>query len=301
MILRLLLKLLCVGLIIFLLDLTIGYGLRRLYFHRPFGNRKSLIYVIENMKDPIVIMGSSRAQHHYVPSLFRLTFGKSCFNAGLDGAFIEYHEALLELVLKRYVPELLILDISASEFDESDSRLQAISKLLPFYAQSDELHSLVQRTGPMERIKLMSRIYPFNSEIIQLLLPYFVGPDILPDYPDGYIPLFKAGSLPPTPIEEPGQVELDAFATSSFRGFISRAKENGVSLFVVVSPSLRRYQRATRSIDYARSLCEAAAVPFWDMSETVSILQHPEYFYDRTHLNDRGAREFTRLVIDRLK
>jgi hypothetical protein len=302
MIRRLYRKIIIGLIIIFVLDSVIGAGLRYLYFHRAYGNRKNLIYIIEEMNDPIVIMGSSRAQSHYVPSLFQSVFDQSCFNAGLGGTYIEYHEALLESVLNRYVPNVVILDFQANEFEKLPSRrLKSLSRIFPFYAEHPELRPLINSCGPTERVKMLSRIYPFNSEIYQIMIPYFISRRRLPDYPDGYFLNSKVGSFQPLMIEGYSQSILDIDAMKAFDNFVSRAKGKGISLYVIVSPSLEEYQEPTKSMDYAQSVCNHHGVPFWDMSSYASILSHPEYFQDRLHMNDKGARIFSRVVIDRVK
>ena len=42
-------------------------------------------YVCEKVTEDIIIMGSSRASHHYVPEIISEELGMSCFNAGRDG------------------------------------------------------------------------------------------------------------------------------------------------------------------------------------------------------------------------
>jgi hypothetical protein len=126
----------------------------------------------------------------FAAAVFRAAFGKDCFNASAGGAFIEYHEAVLEAVLTRYSPRLIVLDFSSNEFRKDKKRLQALSLLLPYYRHHPEIRAIIQSRGLTERLKMASHIYPFNSEIIhQILWNIF--------YDAGYIQL-------KVPIKEPG-------------------------------------------------------------------------------------------------
>ena len=55
------------------------------------------------------------------------------------------------------------------------------------------------------------------------------------------------------------------------------------------------YQRILNEI------CEENDIEYLNFSNVHEILMNPDFFFDRTHLNDDGARKFSGLVSARLK
>ena len=59
----------------------------------------------------ILIMGSSRAHHHYVPELVADSLGATVYNAGQDGNGIVLHYGVLQMVCQRYHPKMIVYDV----------------------------------------------------------------------------------------------------------------------------------------------------------------------------------------------
>jgi len=301
------LKILCkktivFGLILFIFDLGLGEGLRFLYFRHPPGNRKNLIKVMEETMAPIMIFGSSRPQHHYISIRFEEAFGKKCFNSGEGGATIEYEETLLEAVLVRYSPSMIILDFNRNEFMKSNNpkgQFKILSRLLPYYRYHKEIRDNIKAQGFTERIKLISHIYPFNSEIIhQILWKRFAKSE----GSDGYVPFYQVWN---DPLQEQSQEDpketVDAKAVRLFSDFIAKIKARNIRLFIIVSPIYEKFILETSSLSIAKEMCSKGKVPFYDFLENAEFLAHREYFRDPLHLNNEGAEVFTNLVIKEIK
>ena len=69
-------------------------------------------YACKEMKEDIIIMGSSRAIHHYVPRIIADSLGMSCFNAGQDGNGIILQYGRWKMISERYTPKLIIYDVN---------------------------------------------------------------------------------------------------------------------------------------------------------------------------------------------
>ncbi|MBQ2702662.1 MAG: hypothetical protein IJF63_02230, partial [Alistipes sp.] len=73
----------------------------------------------------VLIVGSSRASHHYdaqllIDSINNYTQSSySIYNAGIDGNFLNHNACRLESILDRYQPKLVIFEIGESELSES--------------------------------------------------------------------------------------------------------------------------------------------------------------------------------------
>ena len=95
---RFFLKLMWVLSLIFLFDRGIGMILKHFYFRQGFGERSRTTYVIDSTSAEIIILGSSRANHSYVPEIFESRLSYSCYNAGRDGNFILYNYAIFNAI-----------------------------------------------------------------------------------------------------------------------------------------------------------------------------------------------------------
>ena len=76
-------------------DWAVGTWSEKMYYSSKYGMYKRQIYVMKEAKEDILIMGSSRAAHHYVPQIIEDSLGMTCYNAGSDGECIYYHYCLL--------------------------------------------------------------------------------------------------------------------------------------------------------------------------------------------------------------
>jgi hypothetical protein len=281
------------------LDFLIGEGLRGLYFRRLSGDRADLFILFEKTRAPILIFGSSRAKHHYVPSLIQAALGEECFYAGADGAFIEYHRAVLEAVLARYTPATIILDLSSADLRGFYVPKQALPRILPFYRTHPEIRSAFLGQGLFERTRLASHIYPFNSTLPTLILNNLSKPKETASNNAGYVPIEV--DLKRTIREKKSETAIvfDDRAVGMFEGFLARIKEKRIRLFIFISPT---YEGRTPKLfrEMATSLCRRAGVPLFDMSLQDGISDHPEYFQDAMHLNENGARVYTNKIIAKI-
>ena len=157
-------------LLIFAIDYCVGQLLSYFYFKQKSGVDYRTTYSINITKEDILIFGSSRANHHYHPHIFKSRLHMSYYNAGRDGTSIIYHYALLKGVLKRYSPKIIILDILNKEFQKNADSYEKISPLLPYYNSHPEIRSIVQLRSRYEKHKLFSKIYPFNSAVLKIAM-----------------------------------------------------------------------------------------------------------------------------------
>ncbi|WP_315814276.1 hypothetical protein [Paraflavitalea speifideaquila] len=69
---------------------------------------------------------------------------------------------------------------------------------------------------------------------------------------------------------------------------------------MITSPVYYRYQRS-RTLELAREICQRQRVEFWDYSQDTAIQQQKDQFADPAHLNDTGARHFSKRIAARIK
>jgi hypothetical protein len=286
--------------IVVVLDIAIGATLRHYYFKQESGVQYRTTYSMEQTKADVLIFGSSRATHHYVPDIFEKRLNMSYYNVGRDGNFIFYHYAVLKSVLKRYTPKIIILDISGGEFSVSQDSYDRLSALLPYYKEHPEIRPIVELKSDYEKVKLVSSIYPYNSSLITIALGNVSFNKKRNDDTEGYLPLKKNWNLP---LEDLGMLpnyDLDSVKMKAFDSFITDCKAANIELYVVCSPQYRKAQNTDYSVLNAKQMAEKHNVPFRDFYDDTSFINHVRLFADAAHLNDSGARVFSNIMVDDL-
>ena len=86
-------------LLIVAMDLCLGGVSAWLYHRSKYGIFHRQQYILNESKDDIIILGSSRVSHHYIPSILTDSLGMSCYNAGSEGMCIYYHYAMLAAMI----------------------------------------------------------------------------------------------------------------------------------------------------------------------------------------------------------
>ncbi len=293
-------KVLLLLLIVFLADFSVGSVLRYFYFKQQVGRQFRATYAIEKTRDDILIFGSSRAYHHYDPSIISDSLHHSCYNTGSPGQFILYNYATLQAVLKRYSPKLIIFDVSTNDLAEGKDSYDRLSFLFPYYKNHPEIRPIADLKGPLEKYKLLSSIYPFNSSFLMITggnLSYFKDKSV--DL-KGYKPLERQWTSPIT-IRSPGPYKLDSIKEKIFLAFIDDCKKSGTKLLLICSPNFIQFNKPDYSIQVMRQLAVNKNVPFIDFTNDTNFIKYPELFDDPGHLNAAGSKIFTRMVIDSIK
>jgi len=286
-------------LILLLLDFVIGNILANLYEKQKSGEIFRTTYSIDSTKADILIFGSSRANHHYIPSIFNKRMNLSCYNTGRDGETIFYNYSILKSVLKRYTPKMVILDISREEFRFAQISYDRLSALIPYYKKHIEIRPTVEIRSPYEKYKLVSRIYPYNSLIFTILMGAtdFDEKRKPKNDQDGYVPLDEIFTSQLAIDTIPGTNKLDLNKINTFKSFIEDCEKSKVKLYIVISPLLIKFICEDPSVNMALNMAHTYKLPVFSFVNN-PVFFNNKLFADQTHLNNYGAKLLTNLVID---
>jgi len=290
-------KLLLLGFIVFVLDFSIGSILRYYYFKQEVGRDARATYAIEKTYADILIFGSSRAYHQYIPTIFEEKTKQSCYNTGSPGVFLLHSYAVLKAVLKRYTPKLIVLDINSGDLGVERESYDALSFLMPYYAHHKEIRPIVDLKDAFERIKNTSSIYPFNSQIFMIAggnLEYFKKRNI--DI-KGYKPLNRIWNES-IKTRDSNPYPLDTTKVDILKYFIRDCKRAGIKLVIVFSPMYFNYTKTEYSVTIAKQIANEEHICFFDFTNDTFFIKHPVLFDDPTHLNNDGAMLFTNKIVD---
>jgi hypothetical protein len=285
--------------VVFVLDQVSGRMLRHYYFKVSSGEIERTTYTIDSTKADILIMGSSRALHHYIPGMIEDSMGKTCYNAGRDGAFIYHTYAVFQAIVNRYSPKIIMLDIYFFRLHLGQNTYEGLAPLLPYYDKHTELQQFIRQSGTAESLKLLSYIYPFNSKVLSV-----ISGNLQSDKSDankGYIPLNGVAPTALKPEYKPkASSALDPAKIMVIENMAKICHEKGIRLVVVQSPSFE-IRDDSDDIRVITQILKKYDAEFLSFSDVAPFNSDATLFHDRVHLNNRGAELFTGRLINKLK
>lgn len=292
-------KVLKFGIILFLVDFIFGFIAKEIYFNQKTGKQARITYSINNADSQILIFGSSHANRHYIPEVFEKELNKTCYNAGVQGQGIIFHNVLQKIILNRTKPELIILNIDYNWLYENNSAYERLSDLYPYYWNNrDIIKPSLSINSKLMDYKLLFKAYQFNSTLIHAIR-YFVSPQ--KDF-NGYLPLSgemqKPDNINGNTVKPKNQESsLDSNFILAFRSFIHSAKENNIRLQIILSPNLEnRDLSKDKSMIALKSIIQTEKITLINLFEDAEFRSQYHLFNDKSHLNDDGAIIFSKKI-----
>jgi len=296
---RFLAKFLILVLLLYVADQIVGYALKKAYFNQKSGLNYRTTYVIDSTKADILIFGSSRANHHYIPSLIEDSLQLTCYNAGRDGCFLLYSATVFKTVLKRHKPKIVIFDVNYNELEYNKEQLDRISVLNPYYYKSNDIQQLIQMRSPFEKYKLVSAIYPYNSMLLTIVVGNMEMNKTRKADLKGYIPLYKVMQDTEKHSIHSNNPKLDSVKINLLTSVIKQCKEKGVRMVLVQSPIYLK-SKPKESDNKLAQIARENAVEYYDFSMD-TMFSKPALYQDYDHLNETGAKIFTKQIIEKIK
>jgi hypothetical protein len=291
-----------------LLDVALGGFSRFLFFQQRSGKFSRINKAMASAEGRGFVFGSSHAASHYVPDVLENELGISVYNAGVLGQQILFHRTLESIVLQRVTPDVIILDVDPSTLYEQKESYDRLAELKPFYYRyPDVVGPVLNHRARFERLFLYSKLYQYNSTLVHVIR-YTVAPQ--PDW-QGYLPDFAVMDAP-TKEQERDEIEagrtsvagrkLDGVMVDAMERFATEAKRKNIMVFYFVSPSaLPSNLGGNVSFRKIEAIVEHYRIPFFSFRNDPAFTHHYSLFSDSEHLNDVGARLYSKLVADTIK
>lgn len=284
-----------------LIDIIFGKCCDYMYEHSKSGDSRKINYAIRECNADILIMGSSRANHHYNPQILSDSLGLSCYNLGIDGSGVILMDGFYRLITQRYIPKYIIYELTPSfdlyEYAGDANNTRYLTQLKPYYRE-DCLKQLFDDVNGCERLKLYSGLYRYNTSCFNLFISFLKG-KVLDG--NGYEPLHGVMTVVKRNKRnnKDSILQIDTLKIKYLTEFIRDCKANGTMIFFVVSPSYR----ATSSIDYQPlfEICRKEGCEVIDCYCDPNITFITDYFKDSYHLNKNGADAFSTRVANNIK
>jgi len=286
--------------IVALSDFFIGNLLRYFYFKQVAGEGYRTTYSIDSTNADVLVFGSSRANHHYVPEIFEESLKMSFYNTGRDGNSILYNCAVFRAIVQRYNPKIVIFDIIPEEFYSDVNSYDRLSSLLPYYRNHPEIRNIVNMKSPYEKFKLISCIYPFNSSLLTIGISNMELNKKRKSDRKGYIPLYNL--MNDTTLKSIKTLEgtIDANKVNALYEIMEYCQKHKISSIVVQSPIFASV-KSSNIIDTIKQIVDKNNSIFWNFSNDSCFLATSIYFQDQIHLNEKGAICFSKIVANRIK
>lgn len=291
----------CVFLVV---DICMGFIFQQLR-HKALENSPGDLgmvtdYAIEKVNSEIVIMGASEAKHSLVCSMIRDSLDMSTYNCAKDGKRFYYQNAVLNSILDRYSPKLILWSVSPNFLSKPlKEDMDGISDLNPWYKENKYCRNAILAKSKYEHIKMLSYLYRFNSKLIFYLYKIFI-PDKDSEY-GAYIPIY--GTLSDNTISSRTLTDnLDNRSVQTLNETLARCKDLSIDVVFIFTT---RYENVlyqdnicTQKLkeiinDYQFELIEK----FYNNEDFLN----PHLFKDRAHFNHNGAIIFTDSLITELK
>lgn len=286
-------KLLLFVLILFGADFLLGNIISDFHLKTNNINLQNANYgFINYSNDDILFFGASEVSHSFISNKFIKKTGLSSYNLGSDGCGIYYQYPLLETVLEKHKPKIII--ISAYQLTEESSNY--LTRMYPYYKNNRHVKEIIDELHPRESIRLAFQGYVYNSQIIRI----FDGRN---NNSKGYVPL-----TPRTDVFEDGKTnelpegeiyKISDKTKSYFIKFLNKAVSSGAKVYVYVPPVLEKINE--QYLNTIKSITENTGTKLLDFSTDYSLLNHKELFNDRIHLNHDGAQILTDKIINIIK
>ncbi|KJJ85888.1 hypothetical protein OMAG_000252 [Candidatus Omnitrophus magneticus] len=310
---KIILKLTIFFFIISLIDYTVGSTFDRLFSRIEEGHFGGRINFAKKIKADILIFGNSKTLHNYVPDIISKKTGMTVFNVGMDGQSIFFHYGVEQILFSEYTPKVIVLDYNTSELlDDGGTSLSRLSVLLPFH-KNPGVREVIMKRSIYEPLKLISKIYPYNSNVFPIL-KFTLFPDNEGSKKTmGYLPLHRSSIVQLIEREEKGitakkdlsKKPIDPAKAATFKKFIKSAQEKGVLVIVAESPfwhmDLYGDKLNKNMTELYKKIREENSVPFISITQDSSEkFKDKNMFTDFIHLKHEGALIFSEMFSEEL-
>lgn len=242
------------------IDVACGWAFGVLRSKARGGQTHKNEYVSKVCEDDILILGSSKADHHYVPSVFEDSLGLTCYNAGEMGCGIIPAYVRYKMVCQRHKPKLVLYEVTPGYDYLEDNGYSSYLGVIRQYTGNKMVRDVyLDFSDELEGLRLLSNLYQNNSKIMMNLKDIYA----VPDKWKGYEPLLgqiNYSGLQVDVVDNAIQnIEIDPLKWHYFERLIRDTREDNVPLVFMLSPQYNSSELA----DYkpAFELCEKYSVP----------------------------------------
>ena len=225
------------------------------------GSTENCEYIANRCEDDIIILGSSRATHHYIPQIIEDSLGLSCYNCGEEGNGIVLAFGRFKMLTNRYKPKLVIYELTPGyDYGIKEPNTKYLGYLRPYYDKNGIKRLFDDFDDEFSFLKMKSKMYQNTGK----LLPDLVDNFVYRDNKKGYTPL--SGKIDVDYINKPTVKEkmmIDSLKLLYLEKIILDTKEKDIPIVFMISPIFGLTSDVC-NYEPAISLCKKHNIPFYN-------------------------------------
>ncbi|TRX13490.1 hypothetical protein [Flavobacterium gawalongense] len=272
---------------IFLLLVVLDFFYTTVYLHSSKRGKIEEVFNSKSQRLDVVFLGSSRANNHFVAPMFA-DKGLKTFNFGMSGGHLFEASLLLQLMIERkYIIRNVIVeaDLNLSYEGRADG---VAAKFLPYIHQSETIKNHFSGESdffacyyvPFYRYIAYETKIGFREAFFTAIHKEGVGFKNL-----GYYPL---GVNPKANMKNDIR-NLKPVRNKHYENIKRLCKENKINLIAIMTPMCSN----TKGLDYFQKVNTI----YPEIHNYEDVVQGDQYFSSCGHLNDSGARLFTKIIL----
>lgn len=274
--------------LLFLLGVVFDVGYTLVYMQSSSRNKVASVYQSKARDYDVVILGSSRANNHFVAPMFEAK-GLKTFNYGMSGGHLFEASLLLKLMIERkYAIKNLVLEADLNLSNEQESESVA-SKFLPYLHNSTVIATHFSQQSDFWSLYYIPfyRYVAFEPRIgfREMYDTAREKPTNLLDH-SGYYPLGKN----PNANMKNNLTNLKPLHNKYYEEIKAICAQNKIRFIPVMTPMCTN----TKGMDYF----EKVHALYPEIHNYENVVEGDQYFSSCGHMNDIGARLFTRVIIN---
>ncbi|MFV8372605.1 hypothetical protein [Flavobacterium sp. LB2P74] len=257
-----------------------------IYSHSSKRSKVEQVYTSKNKDYDVIILGSSRANNHFVAPLFEQK-GLKAFNYGMSGGHLFEASLLLKLMVERnYKIKTVLLEADLNLSNEQ--RAEGISaRFLPYIHQSKTIRDHFSKENdfralyyiPFYRYVVFDARIGFREAYKTAIAATTNSLNHLGYYPLGN----KKGNM------KNNIANLKPLHNKYYEEIKQICTTNQINLIVVTTPMCS----TVIGMDYFEKVIKM----YPEIHNYEGVVQGDGYFSSCGHLNDAGAKKFTSIVI----
>lgn len=255
-----------------------------------FSNNK---YALLDSKTDILIIGSSRANHHYDPIVFTDSLNLTCYNGGIDGHGMPMAYSVYKSVTDKQKPIAIILDNWKTIW--SDKHMDDLRYLYELNPHVRHIIDINISNSFVEKLKYKSNLYLYNNTLPRILQSYLIGNTNT----NGYIPSPAINNNKLIAHVDSVDLQYDSLCLSLLEDMIKDCKERNIKLIFVVSPTLEIQKN--EFMEKTDSICRKYGIIYFNYNEDPRFTKDITLFNDEIHMNEIGADLFSKDLASKLK
>ena len=277
-----------IGLLTILIAIVLDFGYTKVFLQSSNRGKIEKVFNSKGEKYDVVILGSSRANNHFVAPMFEER-GLKTFNYGMSGGHLFEASLLLQLMIERnYQIKNVILEADLNL--SNDHQAEGISaKFLPFLHESETIRRHFEKEADFMELYYIPfyRYVKYDAKIgvREVWDTSRNKPTSLLDN-KGYYPLGKK----PNANMKNNIANLNPLKKNQYYYEIKQlCEQKGINFIAIMTPMCEN----TKGMDYFDKVKEL----YPEIHNYENAVLEDKYFSSCGHLKDAGARLFTARIL----